>query len=111
MFGLSFAETALIALVALLVIDPKDLPAIGKTLRGWWREINSATSEIKHTLNEVMHEADPTGDMMGDTHEDAEAIARDVKYIRDQNGKLQRVYDLSDFTDEQQKQLKTDAKP
>ena len=49
MFGLGWAEIAVIGLVALLVFGPKKIPelgsALGKTLRGFKEEINNPTTE------------------------------------------------------------------
>ena len=49
MFGLGWAEVAVIGIVALLVFGPKKIPeigsALGKTLRGFKAEINNSSSE------------------------------------------------------------------
>ena len=49
MFGLGWAEVAVIGVVALLVFGPKKIPeigsALGKTLRGFKEEINNSSSE------------------------------------------------------------------
>ncbi|MDJ0687385.1 MAG: twin-arginine translocase TatA/TatE family subunit [Xenococcaceae cyanobacterium MO_188.B32] len=49
MFGLGWAEVAVIGFVALLVFGPKKIPevgsALGKTLRGFKDEINNYSSE------------------------------------------------------------------
>lgn len=49
MFGLGWAEVAVIGLVALLVFGPKKIPelgsTLGKTLRGFKEEINNPTAE------------------------------------------------------------------
>ena len=49
MFGLGWAEVALIGFVALLIFGPKKIPevgsALGKTLRGFKEEIDNSSSE------------------------------------------------------------------
>lgn len=49
MFGLGWAEVAVIGLVALLVFGPKKIPelgsALGKTLRGFKDEINNPNTD------------------------------------------------------------------
>ena len=49
MFGLGWAEVAVIGFVALLIFGPKKIPdlgsALGKTLRGFKEEINNSSSE------------------------------------------------------------------
>lgn len=49
MFGLGWAEVAVIGVVALLVFGPKKIPdlgsSLGKTLRGFKDEINNPSSD------------------------------------------------------------------
>ena len=51
MFGLGWAEVAVIGFVALLVFGPKKIPevgsALGKTLRGFKDEMDNPTTEEK----------------------------------------------------------------
>jgi sec-independent protein translocase protein TatB len=58
MFGLSFGEIVIIAIVALLLLGPDRLPDAAKTLGKGLREIRRATDDLK---DQVEHEiyADP----------------------------------------------------
>jgi sec-independent protein translocase protein TatB len=58
MFGLSFGEIVIIAIVALLLLGPDRLPEAAKTLGKGLREIRRATDDLK---DQVEHEiyADP----------------------------------------------------
>lgn len=55
MFGLGWAEVAVIGFVALLVFGPKTIPevgsALGKTLRGFKDEINNSSLEDTEDTN------------------------------------------------------------
>ena len=55
MFGLGWAEVAVIGVVALLVFGPKKIPdlgsALGKTLRGFKDEINNPSSDDTEESN------------------------------------------------------------
>lgn len=55
MFGLGWAEVAVIGFVALLVFGPKKIPevgsALGKTLRGFKDEINNPSLDDTEDTN------------------------------------------------------------
>ena len=50
MFGIGMPELILIAVVALIVLGPKKLPDLAKSLGRAVREFRKATSELKETL-------------------------------------------------------------
>jgi sec-independent protein translocase protein TatA len=56
MFGLGWAEVAVIGIVALLIFGPKKIPeigsALGKTLRGFKEEMNNPQLEEKDSESE-----------------------------------------------------------
>lgn len=51
MFGIGMPEMILILAVALIVIGPKKLPDLAKSLGKAMREFKNATAEIKDSLN------------------------------------------------------------
>jgi sec-independent protein translocase protein TatB len=54
MFGLSFGEIVIIAIVALLLLGPDRLPEAAKTLGKGLREIRRATDDLKdHVEQEI----------------------------------------------------------
>ena len=55
MFGIGFSELILIFVVALLVLGPKRLPELAKTLGRLYREVKSTVDEVKSVVTE-----DPT---------------------------------------------------
>jgi TatA/E family protein of Tat protein translocase len=50
MFGIGMPELILIAVVALIVLGPKKLPDLAKSMGRAMREFKKATSELKETL-------------------------------------------------------------
>jgi len=82
MLDFSFGELGLIVLVALIIVGPKDLPVVMRTLG----------------LKSAMQES-----QLKDIENDINAIHEEVKFIRDEQGNLQRVYDISDFLDERER--------
>jgi len=50
MFGIGMPELILIAVVALIVLGPKKLPDLAKSMGRAVREFKKATSELKDTL-------------------------------------------------------------
>jgi sec-independent protein translocase protein TatB len=51
MFGIGTSEILIILLIALLVLGPKEIPKIARTLGRTMREFQRATDELKHTIN------------------------------------------------------------
>jgi len=52
MFGIGFTELVVIFVVALLVLGPKRLPEVAKTLGKFYREIKSTVDEVKSAVVE-----------------------------------------------------------
>ncbi len=52
MFGIGFSELVLIFVVALLVLGPKRLPEVAKTLGRLYRDIKSTMDEVKSVVSE-----------------------------------------------------------
>jgi sec-independent protein translocase protein TatB len=58
MFDIGWSEMAIIALVALIVIGPKDLPRTLKTVAHWMRKARSLTREFQSGIDEMVREAE-----------------------------------------------------
>jgi sec-independent protein translocase protein TatB len=58
MFDFSWSEFALIAIVALVVIGPKDLPRVMKNVAFWVRKARSMAREFQGSIEEMMREAE-----------------------------------------------------
>lgn len=58
MFDIGWSEMAVIALIALIVIGPKDLPKTMKTVAQWMRKAKSLTREFQSGFDEMVREAE-----------------------------------------------------
>lgn len=58
MFDIGWSEMAIIALVALVVIGPKDLPRTMKTVAQWMRKARSLSREFQSGIDEMVREAE-----------------------------------------------------
>ena len=95
MLDFSFGELAVVALVAFLVVGPKDFPVIMHTLGRWLGQCKGITDEFRAGFKSAMRQ-----NGMEDIEKDLATIEEEVRYIRDQNGNLQRIYDISDYLEE-----------
>jgi sec-independent protein translocase protein TatB len=58
MFDFAWSELALIAVVALVVIGPKDLPRVMRTVGQWTRRARAIAREFQGSLDQMVHEAE-----------------------------------------------------
>jgi len=74
MFDISWTEFLLIGVVALIVIGPKELPTVMRTLGQWTRKVRGMASEFQNQFQEAMREAE-----MADLKKEVDDLAHDVK--------------------------------
>ena len=74
MFDISWTEFLLIGVVALIVIGPKELPAVLRTLGQYTRKVRSMAADFQGQFQEAMREAE-----MADLKQQVEDIATDIK--------------------------------
>ena len=55
---IGWSEMAVIAILALIVIGPRDLPRVMKTVGQWVRKARSVTREFQFSVDEMIREAD-----------------------------------------------------
>jgi sec-independent protein translocase protein TatB len=75
MFDISWTEFLLIGIVALIVIGPKELPAVMRTMGHWTRKIRSLAADFQNQFHEAMREAE-----MADLKKQVDDMAQDVKH-------------------------------
>src|SRR5579862_4464567 len=73
MFDISWTEFLLIGVVALIVIGPKELPAVMRTMGQWTRKVRGMATEFQNQFQEAMREAE-----MADLKKQVDDMARDV---------------------------------
>jgi sec-independent protein translocase protein TatB len=74
MFDISWTEFLLIGIVALVVIGPKELPTVMRTLGQWTRKLRGMASEFQNQFHEAMREAE-----LSDLKKEVDDMARDIK--------------------------------
>ncbi len=94
MFDISWTEFLLIGIVALIVIGPKELPAVMRTIGQWTRKIRNMAADFQRQFEQEMREAelsdlkkevDDIGqniksyDPLKDVRSDVEAIGKDLE--------------------------------
>jgi sec-independent protein translocase protein TatB len=74
MFDISWTEFVLIGIVALIVIGPKELPGVLRTLGQYTRKVRGMAAEFQNQVQEAMREAE-----MGDLKKQVDEMAHDFK--------------------------------
>ncbi len=74
--GIGFSEILIILVIALIVIGPKRLPEVAKTMGKGLAEFKRAMEDIKNTVNEEVKE--------------------DAGFIKDEIEDMKKITDLSD---------------
>lgn len=91
MFDLSWAEMGVIAVVALLVIGPKDIPKVAAFIKKALRKAASLKNDFMSGINDL-------------TGEDTElknhvsAINSEIRHIIDLEGNVREAYPVPDFS-------------
>jgi sec-independent protein translocase protein TatB len=75
MFDISWTEFLLIGVVALVVIGPKELPGVLRTLGQWTRKVRGMATEFQNQFQEAMREAE-----MADLKKQVDDMAHDFKH-------------------------------
>lgn len=65
MLNIGFWELFLIVVVGLLVIGPKQLPEVAKTVARAVRKIRRTTDDLRESARDVVHEVIPPEDLYG----------------------------------------------
>ncbi len=74
MFDIGWTELMIIAVVAIVVIGPKDLPRVMRTVGQWAGKMKRMAREFQGQFNEALREAE-----LEDVRKDVEAIGKGLK--------------------------------
>src|ERR1700733_13094581 len=74
MFDISWSEFLLIGVVALIVIGPKELPGVLRTLGQYTRKVRGMAADFQNQFHEAMREAE-----MADLKKEVDDLAHDFK--------------------------------
>lgn len=110
MFDFSFGELALIVLVALLIVGPKDLPKVMHAVGRWFGQFKGISDEFRAGFKTAMREHQ-LEDLEKDLTSIHTEIHKEVGYIRDQQGNMQPIYEVADFLEERSKITIIPAQP
>jgi sec-independent protein translocase protein TatB len=80
MFDLSWGELVLIGMVALIVIGPKELPTVLRTVGQWVTRIRRMASEFQGQFQEAMREAE-----FADLKKQVDSISNPLDDLKDYN--------------------------
>jgi sec-independent protein translocase protein TatB len=95
MFDIGWSEMAVIMLVALVVIGPKDLPRLARTLGQWVAKGRSMAREFQRSLEDMAREAE-----LDDVKREIEKVGRtnikkSIEKTIDPTGELGRAFDTN----------------
>jgi sec-independent protein translocase protein TatB len=84
MFDISWSEFLLIGIVALIVIGPKELPTVMRTLGQWTRKVRAMAADFQNQFQEAMREAE-VADLKNEVDDLAHQVrsADPIRSVRD----------------------------
>jgi sec-independent protein translocase protein TatB len=84
MFDISWSEFLLIGVVALIVIGPKELPTVMRTLGQWTRKVRAMAADFQNQFQEAMREAE-VADLKNEVDDLAHKVrsADPIRSVRD----------------------------
>ena len=106
MFDIGWQELFILAVLAIIVIGPKDLPRTIKTVTGWLRKARSMARELQGGIDDVVREAE-----LDDLQREANKISNydlesQIKDTIDPTGDVAKEARLDEIEDEMRKTVK-----
>ena len=93
MFDLGWSEMAVILLVALIVIGPKDLPRVAREIGKWTAKARSMARDFQRSLDDMAREAE-LQDIKAELDKATSGnIAKTIENFVDPDGELNRALD------------------
>ena len=105
MFDIGWQELFVLAVLAIIVIGPKDLPRAIRTVTQWIRKARGMARDLQDGLDDVVREAElddikkQANFIMSDELDPANAIARELDMTEEQQEWSKAVDSLKDETD------------
>ncbi|HXE27576.1 MAG TPA: Sec-independent protein translocase protein TatB [Stellaceae bacterium] len=93
MFDFAWSELALIAVVALVVIGPKDLPRVMRTVGQWTRRARAIAREFQGSLDQMVREAELDEVKRHIDRASSFNVENEIRRVVDPTGDLQRSLD------------------
>ncbi|MEO1020083.1 MAG: Sec-independent protein translocase protein TatB [Pseudomonadota bacterium] len=96
MFDLGWSEMAIIMLVALIVIGPRDLPRVARTVGRWSAKGRSLMREFQRSMDEMAREAE-LDDIKKEIDKAGRVdIRKSIERSIDPDGSLKSAFDVND---------------
>jgi sec-independent protein translocase protein TatB len=96
MFDLGWAEMAIIMLVALIVIGPKDLPKVARTIGQWTGKARALARDFQRSLDDMAREAELDEIKKSIDRAGSLDFKSAVKSAIDPDDELERAFDMED---------------
>jgi sec-independent protein translocase protein TatB len=93
MFDFAWSELAVIAVVALVVIGPKDLPRVMRTVGQWTRRARAIAREFQGSLDQMVREAELDEVKRHIDRATSFNVENEIRRTIDPEGDLQRSLD------------------
>ncbi|HLI20409.1 MAG TPA: Sec-independent protein translocase protein TatB, partial [Stellaceae bacterium] len=90
MFDFAWSELALIAVVALVVIGPKDLPRVMRIVGQWTRRARAIAREFQGSLDQMMREAELDEIKRHMDRASSFNVENEIRRVVDPTGEVQR---------------------
>ncbi len=89
MFDIGWDEMALVAVVALIVIGPKDLPAVLRQMGSWTRKARELAGEFQRGVDDMVRETE-ISDLKAQVEKatDPNALRREIEKTIDPTGDI-----------------------
>lgn len=96
MFDLGWAEMAVVMLVALVVIGPKDLPKVARTIGQWTGKARALARDFQRSLDDMAREAELDEIKKSITKAGSTDFRRVIKDAIDPDDELEAAFDMDD---------------
>ena len=93
MFDFSFAELLVVALVALVVIGPEEMPTVARGILKGLRSLRHAYASVRQQLLEVVDD-----ESLHTLKQDVAQMQGGKRFILDDDGNYREVFDVSDLS-------------
>ncbi|MEX0810351.1 MAG: Sec-independent protein translocase protein TatB [Dongiaceae bacterium] len=93
MFDIGWAELAIIGVVALIVVGPKDLPVVLRTGAHWMRQARKLSREFQSGVDSIVREADLDDAKKIVTSARQGTLKRQIESTIDPTGEMKRSLD------------------
>ncbi len=96
MFDIGWSEMAIVLLVALIIIGPRDLPKVARTAGRWIGKARALARDFQRSLEDIAREAELDEIKKGIEKVGSADLKGGITKTIDPEGELSRAFDFSD---------------